>query len=186
MTSFTQYKDLVTILISVLTFFFIGLLVYWRENKKSFQEKIFEYKYAAYREILEQIGIFYQDSFTLLDEFQNFEGSEEEWRTFMLNECYTHYEKAKLLEKLYFKHLIILPENQLNKLRELTDLATGHITNHFHYKTNAPHESYDRLWSGIINFALESRKDISTDILNSSLGKRLSLQFYPISLPKKK
>lgn len=36
-----------------------------------------------------------------------------------------------------------------------------------------------------MEFAEEARKDISINIINSSLNKRLVEQFYPIKLPKK-
>ena len=186
MNNISDYKDIITIVLSLATFFLVGILVYWRENRKSFQEKIFEYKYAAYKEIVEQIGIYHQEVFALLETFQDFEGTEEEWQKIMLEECPEYYDKARMLDRLYFKHLVILPEKQLERLRELNFLAAGHVTNHFHFKTPAPHLSYDRIWDGLIDFALEARKDISTDILNSTLSKRLSHQFYPISLPKKK
>ena len=180
-----QYKDIITIVISVCTFLLGGTLVYWRENRKSFQEKIFDYKYLAYKEIIEQIGMYHQDIFGLLEEFQEFEGTEEQW-TLKMPELYReYYPKAKELDRLYFKHLAILPEGQLNKLRDLTRLSVGHITNHYHFGSNFPHDSYDRLWTQLIDFAIEARKDLSTDLLNNTLSKRLSQQFYPIALPKK-
>ena len=181
-----QYKDVITIVISVCTFLLGGALVYWRENRKSFQEKIFEYKYNAYKEIVEQIGIYYEDIYGLLEEYQDFEGTEEEWSKKMPELFREYYPKAKELDRLYFKHLVILPEEQLNRLRKLTQLSIGHITNHYHYHTIYPHDSYSRLWTQLIDFALEARKDLSTDLLNNTLSKRLSQQFYPISLPRKK
>lgn len=179
-----QYKDIITLITSFCTFLIGGALVYWRENRKSFQEKIFEYKYTAYKEIIEQIGMYYQDVFSLLAEYQEFEGTEEQWLQKMPELFREYYPKARELDRLYFKYLAILPEDQLNRLRDLTRLSVGHITNHYHYRSGFPQDSYDRLWDKLINFAIEARKDLSTDLLNSTLSKRLSQQFYPITLPK--
>lgn len=180
------YKDIVIIVISVLAFLLGGVLVYWRENKKSFQEKVFEYKYLAYKDILEQIGVYYQEVYAFLDEFQHFDGTVEEWTKIFQEECPEYYSKARQLDRLYFKYLSLLPENQLNKLRALTRLANAHVTSHFHFKTSLPHDSYDKLWEMFIDFAETARKDLSTNILNATLNKRLSQQFYPISISRKK
>ncbi|MCH7410192.1 hypothetical protein MM239_12360 [Belliella sp. DSM 111904] len=172
--------------IGLLAFLIGVLLVYWRENKKTFQEKIFEYKFEAYREILEAIGTYYQDVYNFLERFQNFDGSEKEWELIFLKESGTYTSKAMRLELLFYKYLSTLPQKQLELFREITLLAQGHITNHFHCRSSFPHDSYDRLWDLFIDFSEEARKDLGYDILNSSLNKRLSQQFYPVEIPRKK
>lgn len=173
-------------IIGLLSFIVGGLLVYWRDNRKSLQEKIFEYKFEAYREIIEAIGIYYQEVFGFLDDFQNFEGNQEEWEKVFLKECHLYYSKANKLELLFYKYLSTLPQNQLERFRELTLLAQGHITNHVHFKSSYPHDSYDRIWDMYIDFSEEARKDLGFDVLNTTLNKRLSHQFYPIEIPRKK
>ena len=45
---------------------------------------------------------------------------------------------------------------------------------------------YDRIWEGLTDFVESARKDLHTDLLNMTLNKRLSNQFYPISFTPKK
>lgn len=177
-------KDLITILVSVFTFCIGGILVYWRENRKLFQEKIFEYKFNAYKEIVEEIGMYYQDVFSFLEFFQNYEGEKEKWFEEAKDYFNEYYKKAFGLEKLYYKNLILLPDEQLDRLRELTGGCISHITHHYHIGTSIPHGSYDKIFELLMEFAEEARKDISINIINSSLNKRLVEQFYPIKLPR--
>lgn len=178
--------DIIKVIIPVLTFLLGGILVYWRENKKSFQEKIFDYKYIAYKEILQEIGMYYEEVYSLLNTYQFFEGTQDEWRIEFSGEFKKYVVKARKIDKLYYKNLNILPENLLTKLREFNFLAYGHLTHHAKINRDLPHRSYERLWELLLEFAEESRKDLSTDILNVTLSKRLSQQFYPISIPRKK
>jgi len=186
-TEETYYSiEIIKVVIPVLTFLLGGILVYWRENKKSFQEKIFDYKYIAYKEILQEIGTFYEEVYSLLDIYQFFEETQEEWRINFSGEFKKYLEKARKIDKLYYKNLSILPENLLTKLREFNFLAYGHLTHHATLNSDLPHRSYERLWELLLEFAEESRKNLSTDILNVTLSRRLSQQFYPISIPRKK
>ncbi|MCE7040083.1 hypothetical protein [Dyadobacter sp. CY312] len=175
-------KELISLLIPLLSFIVVGVLVYWRENRKQFQEKIFEYKFQAYREIGEEVGMYCQDVFNFLDSFQFYEGSKEEWLEESKDEFKEYYAKAFALERLYYKNLILLPDDQLNRLRELTGRCVRHITVHHHLGTDLPHTSYDMLLDMLYEFLEEGRKDLSVNLINSSLNRRLSEQFYPINL----
>ena len=173
-------KDVV---LPVLSFVLLGLIVYWRENRKAFQERIFEYKYLAYKEIIENIGMFHQKTFEFLDLYQNHEGSEKEWQEVFLEESSAYYDQSRELSRLYFRYLTILPEHQLNSLQGLIQQCNAHVTSYFHYNTDIPSNSYDELWEMIMAFAEESRKDLSANVLNITLNKRLTKEFYPISFP---
>lgn len=172
-----------TMILPFLSFIVGGLLVYWRENRKAFQEKMFEYKYVAYKEIIEQIGMFHQNVYDFLESYQSFEGTEQEWHKAFEEESGEYYAAAMELDRLYFRYLAILPEHQLNALRDLTQHCVSHVTVHHHFNTALPHESYDAIWQKLMSLAEAGRKDLSVNVLNITLSKRLTQEFYPISLP---
>lgn len=171
------------VILPVLSFVLLGLIVYWRENRKAFQERIFEYKYLAYKEIIENIGMFHQKTFEFLDSFQHFEGTQQEWQNIFLEESSEYYSQARELDRFYFRYLTILPEHQLNLLRDIIQHCSAHVTAHIHFDSSIPHESHDQLWKKLMDFAEESRKDLSSNVLNITLNKRLTKEFYPISFP---
>lgn len=180
-----EKKDIITSVLAIFSFVLGGIIVYYRENRKLFQEKIFENKINAYKEILEEIGIYYEDVFRFLEYFQEYEKTENEWNIDSLPFFKEYYKKAYDLKRLYYKNLVLLPESQLVKLDKLLSRCISHITNHSHIRTAFPHDSYGNLYDQYIEFAEQARQDISINILNISLNKRLVESFYPISLPKK-
>lgn len=180
-----ETKDIITSVIAICSFFVGGIIVYLRENRKLFQEKIFEYKINAYKEILEELGMYYEDTFSFLDYFQDYEKTEDEWLIESQPHFKEYFKKAFALKRLYYKNMVLLPELQLQQLHKILSRCVSHITSHHHIKTSMPHDSYDNLYELIIDFAEQARKDISIDIVNNTLNKRLVETFYPISLSKK-
>lgn len=177
-------KDVAAVILPALTLILGVGFVYWRENKKQFQEKIFEFKLNAYKEILEETGLFYDDVFTFLELFQEYEKSEDEWNIDAKEHFKDFYGKAFALKRLYYKNIALLPEEPLTELNDLVGRCISHVTMHSHIKTSLPHDSYENLYEKIMNFAELARKDLSINLLNASLNNRLVLDFYPINLPK--
>lgn len=175
-------KEWIPVVISFMSFIVIGVFVYWRENRKLFQEKLFEYKYLAYKEISEDVGMFLQDVYRFLEYFQEYEGDEEKWNEDSLPYFKEFYGKAFLLEKLAYKHLILLPIDQIKRLQQLTSRCVSHVTVHSHIGTAMPHESYEDIENLLYIFMEEGRKDLNIDGINASLSKRLHYHFYPINI----
>ncbi|MEZ0485403.1 hypothetical protein [Fibrella aquatica] len=178
-------KDIALIILAVLSFLLSGILVYWRENKKQFQEKIFEQKLGAYKEIIEELGMYYEDVFSFLNYFQFYEQSAEQWLIDSKPYFAEYFPKAFALKRLYYKNLILLPEPLLTHLDEVLGRCIRHITVHHHIHTTIPLDSHDELYDLIAAFAEKAREDLSISVLNGTLNKRLAHQFYPIDLPKK-
>ncbi|NID13749.1 hypothetical protein [Fibrivirga algicola] len=178
-------KDIILTTVACLSFLVSGLLVYWRENKKLFQEKIFEQKLGAYKEVLEELGMYYEDVFSFLNFFQYYDKSEEQWLIDSKPYFDEYFPKAFALKRLYYKNLILLPEPQLTHLNETLGRCIRHITVHHHIHTTIPFDSHDELYDLIATFAEKAREDLSISVLNAALNKRLAQEFYPISLPKK-
>jgi len=177
-------KDIIAVVLPTLTLILGVGFVYWRENRKLFQEKIFEFKLNAYKEILEEVGLFYEDIFSFLERLQDYEKSEDEWNVDAKEDFSSYYKKAFALKRLYYKSMVLLPEEQLNELNLLMSRCISHVTMHSHIGTDLPHDSYHNLYEKINGFAELARKDLSINLLNASLNKRLVLDFYPIELPK--
>jgi hypothetical protein len=181
---FTLIKDIIAVVLPTLTLILGVGFVYWRENKKLFQEKIFEFKLNAYKEILEETGLFYDEIFAFLELLQDYEKSEDEWNIDAQEHFKNYYKKAFGLKRLYYKNIALLPEEPLAELNQLISRCISHVTMHSHIKTDLPHDSYENLYEKIMDFAELARKDLSINLLNSSLNNRLVLDFYPINLPK--
>lgn len=179
-----SYKDILPIVTTILAFVSGNILAIIRQNKKQFQETFFDIKITAYREVIMSLGKFYSDVYSFLDEYQFFEGSKEEWEEQFKKSCGEYYDKAKSLEDLYFKHMVILPQGILDLLWEATQLSMALVTSHYHFKSDIPHNTYDKLWTLIADFGEQCRKDLSTNIINRSLNKRLINGLYPINIKR--
>lgn len=64
------FINLITVLLALFYFAFAQ----WKENRKQFQEKIFEMKINAYKDIIEQLGMVHEGMFNFLQEYQEFHG----------------------------------------------------------------------------------------------------------------
>jgi hypothetical protein len=182
MNSLKDYIPLITLIVTFFTF----AIIYWRENRKQFQDKIFEYKYLSYKEIITELGIHYETLFSLQQNLQDFEGTEEEWANHFQETCGEWYDMANEVDKLRHKHGLILPDAVYEKLVETTQTGIQVVTVHFHFDNAIAINSVDKYWEKYLEFIEVARQDLNINKLNLSLVHRLTDPFYPMKSPFKK
>ncbi len=169
-------------MLPILIAFFGVFVVYWRENKKQFQEKIFELKINAYKEIIELYGTLYEDFFNFLDTFQEFTGTQNEWEVIERPLFVEYFKKGQTLRLLIYRYGALLPESIIEKMNDLTSTFMTQSTTFNTLKSSYPHDYYGYLETKLYEFIADCRQDLQTDALNTSIFKRISYNFYPIDI----
>ena len=160
--------------------FFTFWLTFIRENRKKFQENLYDLKLNAYKSIIKEIWNYHEDVFILMQDMQDFEGDKDAWTIEIQKASPEYYDKAYKLRDLVSEHILLLPNNSIEKLHEIAQLAIGHVTNHYHFDSGAVISSHDRLFDMYNDFIDLARKDLGINKINKSLNKRLARDLYPI------
>lgn len=145
-------------------------------RKKDFQDKLFNLKLDAYREINEaayqatrrlQIN---SEPFNRIYDFKN----KDEWAKFCEVNLNEQFKESFELQLLTYKHSLILPSIVVDKYHDFTGLCVAFVTMTHHFDTGLIVENQDRLWEMYIDLLNEFRKDLRIEIIDSSLQKRVS------------
>lgn len=174
----TELISISALAISFLTFW----LTYIRENRKKFQENLYDLKLDAYKNIIKEVWNFIEEAYNLNEEMQVFEGDKREWLAKFEKESSKYLDQAYELTVHSTENVLIFPENSIDKLNEIIRLSTSHVITAYHFDFEMMQESYNNLIESFNDFVNLARKELGTNKLNKSLNKRLARDFYPIGI----
>ena len=155
--------------------FGVGYLTYKFSKKKDFEDKLFQIKIEAYKEINESCFKAFQKldvNSTPLVEIYDFK-KEKEWKKYYKKNVTKLFSVGLNLEKLVFKHTIFLPPKIVDKLDNYSQYCISFITQYSHFNQKLNVESSDRLWEMYTELLGLLREDLKVLELDKGLVSRI-------------
>ncbi len=177
--------SLILSIVSLIVSSIIFWVIFIRDSNKSFHDNLYKAKQSSYISITTKILEYLDKSYELLEFSQDFTGNEEHWNLEIQKKSHRFYEIASELRREGYKHVMILPSKSLVKFNEISLLAIGHITNHYHYRNDAAADSFNKLYDLANEFIELGRVDLRIDKLDRMLNNRIGKTFYPLGLKDK-
>lgn len=153
----------------------VGYLTYKFSKKKDFEDKLFQIKIEAYKEINEACFKAFQKldvNSTPLVEIYDFK-NEKEWKNYYEKKVTKLFNIGFNLEKLTFKYTIFLPPEIVDKFDEYGQYCISYITQYSHFDSRLNCESYDRLWEMYTELLGLLREDLKVLELDKGLVSRI-------------
>lgn len=168
--TFTFATIVLTAVNVVMTFFNLR-----HGKKKEFQDKLFQLKLDAYKELnnscyetTQRLDI---NSSPFVEIYDT--KDEDQWVKHCKANMREQISKSFDLNKLIYKYSLILPSEIINKYHEFTNESISFVTMSYHFNTGLIIENQDRLWGLYIDILNSFRKDLEIDMIDSGLRKRI-------------
>ena len=126
----------------------VGYLTYRFSKKKDFEDKLFQIKIEAYKEINNACFKAFQKldvNSTPFIELYDFK-TKEKWEKYYEKNIIPYYNVGIGIEKLVFKHSLFLPQEIVGKVDEYGQFCLSYVTQYSHFNSGLNCESHDRLW----------------------------------------
>lgn len=153
----------------------VGYLTYRFSKKKDFEDKLFQIKIDAFKEINDACFSAYQKldvNSTPFVEMYDFK-SEKEWRKYHKKKITPLFKIGIDIEKLVFKHTLFLPPKIVDKIDNYGQYCLSYITQYGHFDSGLNCESYDRLWEMYTELLGLLREDLKVLELEKGLVSRI-------------
>ncbi|AWA31101.1 hypothetical protein HYN48_13945 [Flavobacterium magnum] len=168
-------SDIIALIASAISIFalLITFLNYRRDRNKTNQDYIFQEKVIAYKDLIYQASESYELLFQLVQEVQDYEGTNEDWVSFYEKECGNYYKLGYDFQKVVFRCIPILPNDIYLRLDEFSHESIHFVTSAFHKNAELTITAYDNLELTLKKIIELIRIDLKVEKLNVNLSKRL-------------
>lgn len=145
-------------------------------RKKDFQDKLYQLKLDAYRELNESCYEATQrldinsTPFVQIYDFKD----KSEWTEYCKQNMGEQFIQSFDLQKLTFKNSLILPSDIVDKYHEFTNFCISFVTSSYHFDQGLIINNQDRLWDLYTDLLNSFRKDLQIETIDGSLSKRIS------------
>lgn len=168
LTSITVVLTLVNV---IMTYFNLRYI-----RRKDFQDKLFLLKLDAYIELNEacyETTKRLEINTTPFVEIYDIE-NEEEWSKYCEKNMGEQFSKSFELQKLTYKHSLILPSDIVEKYHEFTNKSISYVTMVYHFDAGLIIENQDLLWNLYIDLLNSFRKDLEIETIDGGLRQRIT------------
>jgi hypothetical protein len=170
--------EILTLCNSILTTAALSLAFfnYKHSRKKDFQDKLYQLKLDAYKELNAKCYEAYKQlnsNSWPFSEIYNIE-IETEWDTFFVKEVSKLYHVGFELQELIYNHSHILPNEVIEAYNEFSNFCLGFVTKSAHYDTHLIVDSTGRLWGIYTELIDIIRNDLHIEKVNKDLFKRMN------------
>jgi len=154
----------------------ISYFSYHHSRKKDFQDKLFQIKLDAYKELNAKC---YDAYLTLninsapFNEIYKID-TKEEWRKYFDKEFMTLYKVGFQLQKTIYGHAYLLPNDVITKYYDFSNFCLSFVTMAAHYDAGLIIDSTDRMWDYYSDLVNLIRQDLKIEIINKGLLKRVT------------
>jgi hypothetical protein len=145
-------------------------------RKKDFQDKLYQLKLDAYKELndacyetTQRLDI---NSSPFVEIYDT--KDKDEWLKYCETNMGEQISKSFDLQKLTYKYSLILPADIVDKYHEFTNKCISFVTISYHFDTGLIIENQDRLWDLYIDILNSFRKDLEIDTIDGGLRQRIN------------
>lgn len=149
---------------------------YHHSRKKDFQDKLFQIKLDAYKELNARC---YDAYLTLninsapFNEIYNIE-TKEEWDKYFDKEFMGLYKVGFELQEVIYSYAYLLPNDIIEKYYEYSNFCLGFVTMSAHFNTGLIVDNTGRLWEYYTDLVNSIRHDLKIEIIDKGLLKRVT------------
>ena len=155
----------------------ISYFNYHYSRKKDFQDKLFQIKLDAYKELNAKC----YDAFRTLNilsspfsEIYNFEENEKEkWDEFFQKEISKLYHVGFKLQETIYGYAHLLPNSVIEQYYEFSNFCLGFVTMSAHFDAGLIINNTDRLWGYYTDLLNTIREDLKIETIDKGLLKRV-------------
>lgn len=172
--------DIPGLLIQIVTFtlaiaaWLISYTQLRRNRRQSNEDIVFNQKLECYRVIIKKSYDFLTDTFLLLEDLSDFQGTKEEWQNEKMPSLYRLYHpKIEEMDSIIKEYSFIIPEHFIEEFDNFILRCSRFLVEHYHFDNEHSIDNYDRLTdihNEIINL---TRQDLHINVLNRKLNYRL-------------
>jgi hypothetical protein len=145
-------------------------------RKKDFQDKLYQLKLDAYKELNESCYEATQrldinsTPFVQIYDFKD----KNEWTEYCKQNMGEQHHLSFNLQKLTYKNSLILPSDIVDKYHEFTNFCIAFVTSTYHFDTGTIINNQDRLWELYTDLLNSFRKDLKIETIDGGLRQRIS------------
>lgn len=168
---FTLINTLLTTLTLTISYF-----NYHHSRKKDFQDKLFQIKLDAYKDLNAKCYDAYltlninSTPFNKIYDFEN----KADWDVFFDKEFKGLYKVGFQLQESIYGYGYLLPNDVIEKYFDFSNFCLGFVTMSAHFDTALIVDNSDRMWAYYIELLNLIRHDLKIEVIDKGLLKRVT------------